>query len=125
MIQLIISSDKKISSIKEEFNHLFPYLKLEFFIRKHKVLAGNYRSDMLQTDLTPKELHKLKGNAIIEITEDMQVAAVEQLFQEKFGISAQVFRKSGRSWLETTVTDDWTLKHQNDEGKELSTFTRN
>jgi hypothetical protein len=31
-----------------------------------------------------------------------------------------VFRKSGKTWLETSVTDDWTLKRQNEEGMELS-----
>ena len=33
--------------------------------------------------------------------------------QEKLKLSAQVFRKSGKIWLETTFTDSWTLKKQN------------
>jgi hypothetical protein len=51
------------------------------------------------------------------------VRVLEQLFLEQFGILAHVLRKSGNSWLETTKTEDWTLKRQNDEGKELSQFT--
>jgi hypothetical protein len=35
-------------------------------------------------------------------------------------LSVQVFRKSGKSWLETTFTDGWTLKKQNQEGIDLS-----
>lgn len=60
----------------------------------------------------------------IHITDDMPVSKLEQLFLDQFGLSVQVFRKSGSSWLETTFTDDWTLKRQNDAGMELSQFTR-
>jgi hypothetical protein len=34
----------------------------------------------------------------------------------------QVFRQSGRVWLETTRTDDWTLAEQNKQGEELSKY---
>jgi hypothetical protein len=33
---------------------------------------------------------------------------------------AQVYRKSGKIWLETTVTDSWTLEEQNKQGESLS-----
>jgi hypothetical protein len=41
-----------------------------------------------------------------------------------FNLSVQVFRKSAGTWIETSVTDDWTLKQQNDEGKDLSDFLK-
>ena len=43
-------------------------------------------------------------------------------FGEVYGLGVQVFRKSGNVWLETTVTDSWTLKEQNDQGESLSEF---
>jgi hypothetical protein len=36
----------------------------------------------------------------------------------------QVFRKSGNVWLETSATDAWSLKQQNQEGMDLSTEFR-
>jgi len=39
---------------------------------------------------------------------------------DRFGLAAQVFRKSGRVWLETIRTDNWTLNDQNKHGRELS-----
>jgi hypothetical protein len=36
------------------------------------------------------------------------------------GLYVQVFRKSGKVWLETTATDNWSLYKQNEEGQELS-----
>jgi hypothetical protein len=48
------------------------------------------------------------------------VQDVEQLLWDAFGLSVQVFRKSGNLWLETTVTDQWSLAYQNEQGRELS-----
>ena len=109
----------------KEFNTFFPFLKLEFFKRQHSSHSPSAKSDVLNSNDTLQQLHKKAIGNSVNVSEDMAVTTLEQLFQEKFGISAQVFRKSGRSWLETSVTDDWTLKRQNDEGKELSSFIRN
>jgi hypothetical protein len=48
------------------------------------------------------------------------VHELETLFQNRLGLYIQVFRKSGKVWLETTATDDWSLFKQNMEGKEWS-----
>ena len=51
----------------------------------------------------------------------MKVEELERILKKDFGLRAQVFRKSGNLWLETTMTDGWTLAQQNYHGKELST----
>lgn len=109
----------KLSLVKKEFNSAFPYLKLEFFKEKHEVKKGNHRNQLIKDDLLLKPLNTSASN--IEIDENMPVSKLEDLFNQLYGISVQVFRKSGKIWLETTVTDDWTLKKQNEEGRELST----
>jgi len=50
----------------------------------------------------------------------MKVSELEKIFLEDYGLNVQVFRNSGRVWLETTMTDDWTLAEQNRQGEELS-----
>jgi hypothetical protein len=50
----------------------------------------------------------------------MTVNELEQRFKSQFGLNIQVFRKHGKTWIETTVTDNWTLFKQNEEGKTLS-----
>ena len=103
---------------------MFPYLKLEFFHHKHNSFQGSYKKDILNPDITLNQCRKKHTEGAIFLIEEMKVSELEKLFQDIFGLSAQVFRKSGRSWIETTVTDDWTLKQQNDEGKELSFLSR-
>jgi len=51
----------------------------------------------------------------------MTVAELEKMITEKYGMNVQVVRRSGNIWLETTMTDDWTLQQQNDHGREITT----
>jgi hypothetical protein len=119
-----IDDNKTISSIQQEFNAVFPYLKLEFFKSAHAVHQGNSKKDMLNSNLTLKQFRNKHIHGELEIMEGTKVSDLENSFQTLFGISAQVFRKSAGSWIETSVTDDWTLKQQNDEGKDLSDFMK-
>jgi len=50
----------------------------------------------------------------------MLVSDLEKEFNDKLHLSAQVFRKAGKTWLETTFTDGWSLRKQNLEGMEMS-----
>lgn len=119
-----INDAQTISSVQEEFHKMFPFLKLEFFHQKHNLFQGSNKKDILNANDTLKQCRKNHAEGTIILNENMKVSELENLFQNTFGLSAQVFRKSGRSWIETTVTDDWTLKQQNDEGKELSFLSR-
>jgi len=115
-----VNDKRKIAILKEEFNQLFPYLKLEFFSKPHKTGEGSAKTFMQTDAKTLGECRALhKGGSII-ITPQMSVAELEQNFNDVFGLSVQVFRKSGKIWLETTVTDSWTLEKQNIEGEALS-----
>jgi hypothetical protein len=113
----------KISTLQNSFNHEFPFLRLEFFRHGHSLYGGNSKTDLLNREKIAGSTLRSTGKKEILITEDHTVAAVEQMFSENFGLAVQVFRKSGKSWLETTRTDDWTLRKQNDQGLELSQYT--
>ena len=65
-----------------------------------------------------KELNIDLNNFDWEFESSNTVSELEESFYNKTGISAQVFRKSGISWLQTIVTDSWTLEQQNTRGKE-------
>ena len=66
-------------------------------------------------------LHKKLAAGSIMLKDSIIVSELEELFKDHFGLSVQVFLKS-RSWIQTTVTDDWTLRDQNTEGQELSSL---
>jgi hypothetical protein len=116
---LNISPTRLITDVQKEFNTEFPFLKLEFFKKNHwsvpmqkRIASGRQMLSEIQWPLV---------GADVEIKEDMKVNDLEKIFKKDLGLNVQVFRKSGNLWLETTMTDNWTLAMQNVHGKEIST----
>ncbi len=119
-MRITINDSKKIITLQEAFNKQFPYLKIEFFSKPHTKGAGSPQKLMKSSSLTLGECRTVNKSGHVTIAATMTVSELEQEFQDNYGLSVQVFRKSGRSWLETTATDAWTLEKQNTEGEALS-----
>lgn len=119
-MKITINDHRKIFAIQKEFSEMFPYLKIEFFSKPHKVGAPSPKKLMKSPSKTIGECRKSHKEGSVIITPGMTVADLERAFNDIYGLSVQVFRKSGKVWLETTVTDNWTLEKQNKEGEELS-----
>ena len=109
-----------VEEIKSAFSAIFPYLKWEFFTAPHKAKEGNTKKDMVAGNPKVCDLTDLKGNIQIDFSEQTTVQELEKKIEDQLGLHIQVFRRSGNIWLETTVTDEWTLSFQNEQGKELS-----
>lgn len=118
-MKLTISSNKKIYALQEEFNSVFPYLKIDFFNIMQKG-EGFEKKQIKHSSKTLAECSLLTKKSKIIIDSSMTVNDVEKMFMDVYGISIQICRKSGKVWLETTVTDSWTLEEQNKQGEELS-----
>ena len=118
-----LNAQMKISDVNKIFQSSYPYLKLEFFQHKHEPLKGSLGSDAFGHDTNLSELTDHLP-ASIDISSERQVMDIEKEFQEKLGISAQVFRQSNLIWIETSKTDTWTLAKQNDLGRELHPSNR-
>jgi hypothetical protein len=119
-MKIQISDNRKIMAIQDEFNRMFPYLKLEFFSKPHKPGGQSPKNLIEHNSKTLAECRVIHKEGDLVITPTMTVIDLEQSFYNNYGLSAHVFRKSGRVWLETTVTDGWTLEEQNREGEALS-----
>lgn len=121
-MKITISDEIKISTIQEKFNRFFPYLKLEFFSKSHETGTGTAKKFIQENSKTLKQCQTKQSinNSRITIIPNMTVTNLEQLFHDLYGLEVQVFRKSGKTWLETTVTDGWTLEEQNRQGEDLS-----
>ncbi|MDX2002339.1 MAG: hypothetical protein SFW35_07895 [Chitinophagales bacterium] len=112
-----IKDSRKLSDLQRDFQEMFPYLKLEFYARPHVVRE---QQKTLNPNLTIGECRKSIKEGVISIEPSNTVRQVEKAFTEEFGLYPQVFRKSGNLWIETTLTDHWTLFQQNMEGGEMS-----
>lgn len=119
-MKITTSDCRKISNIQEEFNSLFPYLKLEFFPTANKHGNESIKKFVKSNSNTLGECRTIQAKGEITITPDMKVVDLEKSFNDIYGLVVQVFRKSGKVWLETTLTDEWTLDEQNKQGEALS-----
>ena len=119
-MKITINDNRKIFAIQEEFCKVFPYLKLEFFSKPHSAGGGSSKKSVKHNSKTLGECRTIHNKGNITITPGMTVSGLEQNFEDVYGLGVQIFRKSGKVWLETTITDGWTLEHQNSEGEALS-----
>ncbi|MGZ5191230.1 MAG: hypothetical protein ACXWCZ_09440 [Flavisolibacter sp.] len=117
-MKIYLSPHSRIWDIKKKFENSLPYLKLEFFKKKHTFQQGNERKDMVPNNATLIEVTDKMKSGEIEFTTWQTVAEVEQLFQSKFNLQVQIFRKTRYSALETIKTDYLTLEKQNKMGRE-------
>jgi hypothetical protein len=117
-MKIQVSKDKTIAQIQDEFAQEYPCLKLVFFSKPHKAYKGSPAKFLIaERDATLGSLEKQPRSGELNIEINMPTWQVERLFEEEFGLHVQVFRKSGNTWLETSVTDDLTLEEQNTKGK--------
>ena len=107
----------KISEIQGQFSSLFPYLKLEFFKKSPQAGPLAIKKPLINISKTLAESRTVFKKEAITITPAMTVSELEKKFNEIYGLSTQVFRKSGNIWLVTTVTDKWSLEEQNRQGE--------
>ncbi len=117
-MEIIIDQTKKLSDIQTEFCKRFPYLKIEFYNHTHAVGEGSRKENTIDAHLSIEEVQIKKALGVLKINGLMTVAELEGGFANTFGLSVQVFRKSGSIWLQTTVTDHWTLAEQNQKAME-------
>jgi len=124
-MRLAIKADRLISEVQNDFSQAYPFLKIEFF-RNRNVNKEHYSPEkQIAHYLRVKDAwFRNRSEGELEISNTMTVSELEDALVDQFGLSAQLFRKSGNLWLETTITDNWTLKQQNDHGREISTEHR-
>ena len=119
-MEIIITDSKYIREVQEEFQKLFPYLKIEFFKSKKQSGKSILKSQLIPGKTTIGTVSDIHHPGIINIDGSRSVDEIECDFQNKFGLYAEVFRKSGGMWIETTLTHHWSLHRQNFEGQQMS-----
>lgn len=111
----VITSLLTPQQLNEHWQRHFPFLKLQIFdLLRNRV--DEFENDKTLNEISPQE-DNLRWLAVYP---DMSVKAFELGFYNKFGLSAEVLRKSGYTWDNTDYTKSWSIKKQNRKGEELS-----
>lgn len=119
-MEIKITNNRKISEIQKDFSTLFPFLKLEFFSNHNSKKEKAEKEQPVDCSKRIQDCRKVNRKGHVTISPGQTVAELEKAFFEFYGLPVQIFRKSGKMWLQSTITDDWTLKEQNEHGEALS-----
>jgi hypothetical protein len=120
-MKLNIQKDGQLVDIQNQFSEHFPYLRIDFYRFPHMDKKLSPKNESLDKYTPVSEVVKWNDDKIIEIDDQMTISQLESTM-EQIGLFVQVFRKSGRVWIETSYTDDWSLQKQNEEGKMLGSI---
>lgn len=112
-MKIQINDHRKIFAIQEEFSKLFTNLKIEFQGKPNKTgspaSAKIYKSNNTLGDCRIKHT-----SGELTITPNMTAADLKQILSDKFGLSIELYRKSGSEWVETTDNNKLSLQEQNE-----------
>lgn len=117
-----IYKDLTTQKFKDEFQALFPHLKVEFYTKSHKHFQASSDREIIAENRNLGSLNSDLIESVIDIPESMLVDEFETQMAEKFNLYIQVFRKSGDQWLQTSITDNWSLGKQEAKAANLDEF---
>ena len=123
-MELRVDKEMKIKDIQKAFSNQYPFLKIEFFKKPHARNKLSPRTEMLNANIPVRDFAKFHYASRINIDGMRTIGEVEKDFWEMFSMSAQIFRKSGNLWIETSLTDGWPLDKQNREGEYFNEHSR-
>ena len=106
--------------MQEDFNKMFPFLKIEFIKGHLKPSDVLSKKSIWQNNMSLGECRNMHKDGFLTLTPETTVFKLAQNFHNDYGLSIQIFRHSGKAWLETSKTNYWTLDQQNKMGEELS-----
>ncbi len=121
-MKLKITSEQTLGQVKEAFHQLVPFMKIEFFHHSHAQGEGSPKTDMIEGNVQIADLIKGHDHGTIEFDQSTLVYELEAKLQDYFGLNVQIFRKSGKLWLESTVSDNWTLEKVKQESEEFESI---
>jgi hypothetical protein len=117
---LEINDKTSLREMQDVFSTFYPYLKIEFYSRRHRKYEPSEELLLIEPNILIGDIKATHISGVLEILPSSKVSDVEKEFQERFGLSVQVFRKEKKSWEQTTGMDDFTLKELNEFGRNSS-----
>ena len=119
-MEIMITDNSFIKDIQEEFQREFPYLKIEFLKNTGANDIPAPKSRLVSGKMLIRHVRDIQREGTINITGNRSVKELETDLCNDFGLWAQIFRKSSSLWIETTLTEHWSLTRQNQEGRQMS-----
>ena len=109
-IKMTISDQRKVFAIKEQFNTLFPTLKLDFYGKPHTSGGANSLKLIHGSNHTLEECRNLHNDGVVTIYPQMSCSDLEEQFMSVYGIKIKVSRCIGSEPIDA---ESLTLEERN------------
>jgi hypothetical protein len=110
-MEIRIEPRRTFDEINERINSTYPFLKIERLSSLNKTLDVQVKNENLGAVYNPKK--ETTQNSLITVDDNTTV-------KEKLHLHVKVLRRSNDLWIETSLTNNWTLKKQNMAGKQFN-----
>ncbi|MFI5154949.1 MAG: hypothetical protein ACHQEM_02125 [Chitinophagales bacterium] len=119
-ITLYITREHSVSEVQALFSAQFPFLRIKFF--KNRIKEGKIVGQLaaFSPETRMKEMNPEFSDGEFEINDEMTIPELEAKFFKQFGLFVQIDRKIGNIWMEPNMTSSWTLRKQNEHGRDIS-----
>jgi hypothetical protein len=120
MLKIEILSERKVSSLTNEFNELFPHLLLKLYYKaaaksdhsKHAHLHREHFAEKPRDILSDCQEKKVEGT--LEFHAEMSVQKFKSLLENDFGIHTEIYHQSGKhQWSTLPVPSENPLFESN------------
>ncbi len=112
-MQITINDHRKVYAIQEEFNTLFPNLRIEFYVKPPNPKAPHPKKLIDAGSKTLAECRNVHNKGQLTITKGMTASELENNFNEVYGLDIEIMKRSGDKWMEISSKNSLTLEEQN------------
>ena len=118
MAAISVSGNKKIGTLRKEFNQQFPYLRLGiYYSYMRETVAKGGTITNIDNDKTLASVRRGDTSGTISISGNKKIKSLEKEFDTEFGLYAQVCytTKEGKRYYTSGSDDEKTLSSFNAE----------
>ena len=111
-----ITNKTTVRSVQRKISVAYPFLKIEFLRHSHqKDKAG--KEHWYDHDLKLLDIAKNNRPGWIIMHHWYTASYIKEVFEHRFGLYVQFFRRMNEDWIEITGTDVFTIEEQNQIGR--------
>ena len=118
-MKIDITNARTIREIQEDFQKEYPFLRLVFY-KPSKAKNPTQAAQIISGDIAIGLIRRIQADNELNIEPDRSVEEIENDFKNIFGLHAEILRRTGNTWIQTSLTRHWSLERQNMEGRQLS-----
>ena len=119
LTNMIISITNKttIGDVQRKLSIAFPFLKVEFFHAANHHGEKAYKYQWYDCDERFFDIVKQSKPGRIILQSWRKCGYVKEVFEKRFGLHPQFFRRKNEEWIEIAGTQDFTIEEQNEIGR--------